>query len=726
MNLLNEAIKNYRDRNYAKALELFQKAGEIYGPKVVEANIYLCKKVLANDINLSSNAPEKIDININSYFDEIYLVNLKKETKRRLSAALHLRKNNIQFTLFEAINGYEGKPLETYKKYSQRDLGNLQRFPEFKEKEIQRGKPFIESPGAIGYIYTYLSILRDAKQKKHKRILILEDDIILHNEFSSKFTNFIHSIPNEWKILQLGASQYNWKSVNTEDALRQGHYLPRRLDTCGSFALALDHTIFEELIEAESAFESPFDHLAMGELYERHIEKCFVCYPNIVMPDVETSSIRGSRNQHAHAEKMRWQAQYFEHPLPTPSIAIFIRNSINIKYLDRFDTTPEQPFQLRVYINTEDGPRPVHSREILSKQHYNPNDLPSILQLPSVDFAAEISNTAALCESEIVDFIESKLLKTDSRGSLQSIDTSESREKKGRVSIIIPTYKRPYNLTKAIKSAISQNYSNKEIIVISDNGENSEFATETELIIERLKTSNPNIDLKLINHKFNRNGAAARNSGLIKSTGEFVCFLDDDDIYLDNRISMTVERLKQLPKTVGAVYCGFIGWNSPKNDESRYKSGDLTEDLLLLNYKNHYLHTNTATYRRSALLELNGFDETYRRHQDIELNLRFFEKFTVDYVKEVGAQLNPEPSQASNKIFNSDMIELKQKFLDQFSKTIEKFDNETQKSIYKKHWEEVTKYTTDLDSTNQYLASQITNGALQVLISLREKNPHIQ
>lgn len=47
MNILNQAIKSYRDKNYARALELFEKAGAQYGSKMVEANIHLCKKALA-------------------------------------------------------------------------------------------------------------------------------------------------------------------------------------------------------------------------------------------------------------------------------------------------------------------------------------------------------------------------------------------------------------------------------------------------------------------------------------------------------------------------------------------------------------------------------------------------------------------------------------------------------------------------------------------------------
>ncbi|WP_438883286.1 hypothetical protein, partial [Bacillus cereus group sp. Bce013] len=88
-----------------------------------------------------------------------------------------------------------------------------------------------------------------------------------------------------------------------------------------------------------------------------------------------------------------------------------------------------------------------------------------------------------------------------------------------------------------------------------------------------------------------------------------------------------VAKLIVTPDDVGAVYCGFLGWNSSENDLHRYKEGDLTLDILMLDYKNHYLHTNTATYKRHVVLSINGFDESYHRHQDLEFNLRFFESY---------------------------------------------------------------------------------------------------
>ena len=101
-----------------------------------------------------------------------------------------------------------------------------------------------------------------------------------------------------------------------------------------------------------------------------------------------------------------------------------------------------------------------------------------------------------------------------------------------KVSVIIPTYKGSDNLIRAIKSVLNQTYKNIEIIVVDDNDENSIFRKENE---ERLKSFIDDNKIIYLKHKCNKNGAAARNTGLRKSSGAYITFLDDDDYFLYNK-----------------------------------------------------------------------------------------------------------------------------------------------------------------------------------------------
>ena len=318
--------------------------------------------------------------------------------------------------------------------------------------------------------------------------------------------------------------------------------------------------------------------------------------------------------------------------------------------------------------------------------------------LPESDYLVTLDEYEVLTENDIVKYLEYKLsIRNTNITPLTEIDSRLRNIQIGRVSIIIPTYKRPKNLKSAIASVVNQDYSDIEVIVVCDNGKDSEYNEDTRQIIASFLGQNPNCTIMLLEHNVNRNGAAARNTGILHSTGEYICFLDDDDIYLQGRLSKSIEVLKQTDKNVGGVYCGCIDDNSPENNLTRYKEGDLTEDILLLNHSSNYLNTDTATYKREAVFAINGFDESYYRHQDLEFNLRFFELYSMKTVNECLVQRNPDPYDSINQVYDIKMLRIKEKFINQFTYIIENYNNNIQESIYKANWTEVKNYIFDFD-----------------------------
>ncbi len=108
------------------------------------------------------------------------------------------------------------------------------------------------------------------------------------------------------------------------------------------------------------------------------------------------------------------------------------------------------------------------------------------------------------------------------------------------VSVVIPTYKRSSMLIRTIESVLNQSYDNIEIIVVDDNNDdNYRKDTENKLI---KYISNPKI--KYIKHERNLGGCEARNTGLKEAKGEYICFLDDDDIIYKDKIEKQVEFLE--------------------------------------------------------------------------------------------------------------------------------------------------------------------------------------
>lgn len=719
MQFLSKANQYYKSGNYQDALLLYKKAANIYGNQLVKMNILLCEKMLGISSLESKNIA--LSVNINDYFDNIYLVSLPKDKKRFYSTASHLNKMGVKYTLYEAVNGYSDENVELFNQYI-KNIGQLKRYAGFNELEVKRGKRFIESAGAIGYIKTYIEILKEAKKRGHKRILILEDDVILNPNFHMEFDKLISRVKSDWKVLQLGASQYNWKHVDNDDAINSGYYYPRQLDTCGSFAIAIDSSVFDELIEIQSCFESPFDHLALGEVYEKYIGSCYVCYPNIIMPDVGSSTIRSSRDQATHSLKMRWDLDSFPYPPEKLLVNLIITSEKNISYVSKFDFD-NLPYDLNLYYSSVDGLRPIHDIPFVQDEDIVEFDKKNIKDfMLDGDLTLIVNKDTIITEYDLLNHITRNLTsdQLDSFG-YEEVEKNDNAIVAGLVSIIIPTYKRPKNLKNALYSVLKDEYINKEIIVVNDNG-NDTYDNDNDLIINEVRKNFPEIDILYFKHTKNRNGAAARNTGILKSSGEYICFLDDDDIYLSGRLASSIKKLNEykLNNTIGGVYCGFLGWNSPVNDLDRYKEGDLTKELLLLDYKKHYLHTNTATYKRSAVMRINSFDESYRRHQDLEFNLRFFQRYSIKAVKYSGVRLNPEPSSISNKVFNLDMLHLKKKFLGQFKYIIDAFPQNELDDVYRKHWLEVKRYISDQDEFYFYLENCIDNPELQICLSLKK------
>lgn len=102
-----------------------------------------------------------------------------------------------------------------------------------------------------------------------------------------------------------------------------------------------------------------------------------------------------------------------------------------------------------------------------------------------------------------------------------------------KVSVIIPFYNRLDWTAGAIKSAIDQTHKNLEVIVVNDSSTKSLAP-----IMNILKADDR---IKLINNNRGKGASGARNTGIDNATGEYIAFLDSDDIYSPNKIEKQLE-----------------------------------------------------------------------------------------------------------------------------------------------------------------------------------------
>lgn len=250
------------------------------------------------------------------------------------------------------------------------------------------------------------------------------------------------------------------------------------------------------------------------------------------------------------------------------------------------------------------------------------------------------------------------------------------------VSVIIPTYKSGDTLCRAIQSVLDQTYDNIEVIVVDDNNPDTPERASTEELMSRFQTE-PKV--QYIKHELNKNGSAARNTGFRHSSGEYLCFLDDDDYFLKDKLQLQVDYL-QSNHQYEANYCWRI--DRGKDVCGKY-TGDLTKEILTLEFSPV---TSAIMITSKAYRALNGFDESYRRHQDFEFMLRFFEKFTISYVPSI--QLIKDDNGVNNTPKGNKLIDLKKQYFSQFKDKIEsikKSDRQAYNKIIIRHYVPVFK-----------------------------------
>jgi len=199
------------------------------------------------------------------------------------------------------------------------------------------------------------------------------------------------------------------------------------------------------------------------------------------------------------------------------------------------------------------------------------------------------------------------------------------------VSVIIPTYKRPDKLKRALESVLNQEYKTLEIIVVDDNGKNTLEQIATTNIVISLKDNR----LRKIDHSSNKGGCAARNTGIKNASGSFIGFLDDDDEWQPSFISKVMHKFEKSSSNVGAIYTSLILKNH------RYKLLQKV-DVGLYNENVHDkiksgwcpISTSLFVIKKECFEYAGLFDEKLKSFQDFDMWLRISKKFNFDYVDE--------------------------------------------------------------------------------------------
>ena len=225
------------------------------------------------------------EFNLNTHFDKIYCLNLDRRADRWEKVSKEFSKISINVERWPAIDGNN---------LTESDMI-------FIDEKISSNIGKIENKYALGCLLSHLQIVKDAKEKGHKKILIFEDDVILSNNFLEEVKQ-IEKL--DWRLLYLGASQFLWNNIEIKD----GYYNCQK--TLGTFAYAIDSSIYDDLINIFEKRSQSVDNL-LSIIQSKYKNECFTIYPNIVISNVEDSDIRSKKNISTYANSMRWDINMF-------------------------------------------------------------------------------------------------------------------------------------------------------------------------------------------------------------------------------------------------------------------------------------------------------------------------------------------------------------------------------------------------------------------------------
>lgn len=194
------------------------------------------------------------------------------------------------------------------------------------------------------------------------------------------------------------------------------------------------------------------------------------------------------------------------------------------------------------------------------------------------------------------------------------------------VSVIIPTYNRSSLVKEAVNSVLSQSFRDFEILVVDDGS-----TDDTRDIIQNI-----NDDRVKYYYKTNGGCASARNFGLEKMTGQYVCFLDSDDYWPENFLQCMVEKLDKNIN-YGAAYCCKAIVKPNCSIQHYYQkeycvSGWITKHL----FQKSFLSTPTICFKAKAFENIR-FDERLASSEDRDAWLRLSKKIKFLFVSETKA-----------------------------------------------------------------------------------------
>ena len=192
-----------------------------------------------------------------------------------------------------------------------------------------------------------------------------------------------------------------------------------------------------------------------------------------------------------------------------------------------------------------------------------------------------------------------------------------------KISIVIPTYNREHLLKETINAMLKQTFQNFEIVIVDNCS-----VDNTEQMIQAFNDSR----IRYFKNQNNGIFAINRNLGIRQTTGEFIAFSDDDDIWLPDKLEKQLLEFEK-DENIGLVCTNGVLYYQNQDGKKIGKSSDRYISFKKL-LKNNVIICSSAMVKKSVLNEVGVFIENrdFVAGEDYELWLRIAKKFKVRYI----------------------------------------------------------------------------------------------
>lgn len=231
-----------------------------------------------------------------------------------------------------------------------------------------------------------------------------------------------------------------------------------------------------------------------------------------------------------------------------------------------------------------------------------------------------------------------------------------------KVSVIMPVYKGEKHLATAIDSVLTQTYGDFELIVVNDCSPD-----RSEEIIRRY-AGDPRV--KVLRNATNLGVAASRNRALVEAAGQYVTFLDQDDIWVPEKIAIQVSVIEAHPE-LGLLYsriarmddagvlCATDAKRPPTDFGNPNAKLDIFPDVFPSLFISNSIQPLTTMIPRRVLDDVGPFIPELAGADDYELWLRIALRYPVGRLETILGFWRSHPRQQSNLGFKMLMLRLK-------------------------------------------------------------------